>query len=48
MCEGCFGHGRNCVYDFSTTFISLNWSQCCLINLFMVQNYLCIFLDNND
>jgi hypothetical protein len=48
MCERCYRHGRNCVFDFLKPFISLNWFQWSLINLFMVQNYLCIFLDIND
>jgi len=48
MCEGSFGLGWNCVLDFLELFISLTWSQCCLINLFMVWNYICIFLDNDD
>ncbi len=48
MCEECFRHGWNCVFDFLDPFISLNWFQCCLINLFMVWNYSCIFLNNND
>ncbi len=48
MCEGCFGHGGHCVSNFLEFFIGLNWSQCCLINLFMIQNYSCIFLDAND
>jgi len=48
MCDECFGHGRNYVFDFFEPFISLNWSQSCLINLFMVANYSCIFLNIND
>jgi hypothetical protein len=48
MCEGCVGHGRNYVFDFFRPFTSLNWSQFCLIYLFMVENYSCIFLNAND
>jgi hypothetical protein len=37
VCERSFGHGGNCVFDFSKPFIRLNFFQWCLINLFMVQ-----------
>jgi hypothetical protein len=37
ICERSFGHGGNCVFDFLKPFIWLNFSQWCLINLFMVQ-----------
>ncbi len=42
MCERCFEHGGNYVFDFLRPFIWLNWSQRSLINLVVVQ-IICVY-----
>jgi hypothetical protein len=47
MCERCFEHGRNCVFDFSAC--NMNKLISTMFNQFIHgTNYLCIFLDTID